>query len=146
MFHLQTLIESNTRSLVLRPTERKLGSLDDGALIDLERAVDSVLKDIGCDNVVLDLSLVGYYGSGLVAQIVKLYQRLAQERVKFAVCGDQHGVLSVAGLDRLFRIVPDLRTTLAILRDDNRVDAHDAASPQERHRRVADLAAAKAIA
>src|SRR2546421_12808086 len=74
------------------------------------------------DNVVIDLSRVGYIDSSGLAVLIEGMQNVEEYGGKFAIAGMQETVRSIfeiARLDQVFRIFPDVDSAL----EDNRANA-----------------------
>jgi len=71
-----------------------------------------------CQNVVLDLGRIGYFGSSALGLFVKIWKRVCQRHGKLAICGvsaNEQDVLSITKLDNVWPIAASRDDALAMV-------------------------------
>lgn len=97
---------------------------DEPALSDELAAIAERLTKLKgkAPHVVLNFAFVSYVNSSNLAQLLKLRQLLTERGRALKLCSvsdEVRGVLSVTGLDKVFRFAPDPMTALASLQIDD---------------------------
>jgi anti-anti-sigma regulatory factor len=103
---------TGSQTLVLTLNSGTYGSLELDLLEQLAAEFREWSLATSANDMIVDLSKVTAYGSGLLGCLARFREQLASMRKRLVICGDQSGVVAHVGWSQLMDVQPDLKQAL----------------------------------